>query len=478
MKIVLINPYELGRQPFGLAQPAAWLLRASFEVECIDLSLQQLNPESFEGAALIAVHLPMHTATRIALEALPRIRSLAPRAQLCGYGLYGPPNEALLLEQGFTCVLGGECEPALVALANELRNGKANGGGAENLSLATENPTKNAKPASTISLAKIEFLPPRREMLPPLSQYASLIMPDDSERQLGFAEGSRGCKHLCRHCPVVPIYGGKFRIVPVDVVMADVRSQISAGAEHISFGDPDFFNGPTHARRLVDALHREFPGVGYDCVIKIEHLLAHPELAQRLVETGCEFVTTAVEAVDDQILEYLDKGHTTAEFERAVAMARDIGLSLAPTFVPFTPWTTLEGYRKLLGKLVELELVESVPPIQLAIRLLVPRGSRLMELEDFARRVGEFDARLLGYPWQNPNPQVDALQQQIQVIAAQADEGNWSRVKAFGEILEAAYAITDEVAPSLPASPGRAIPRHSEPWYCCAEPTSAQLQSF
>ena len=38
--VVLINPYELGRQPFALAEPCAWLKRAGFDVRCIDLSLQ------------------------------------------------------------------------------------------------------------------------------------------------------------------------------------------------------------------------------------------------------------------------------------------------------------------------------------------------------------------------------------------------------------------------------------------------------
>ena len=45
-KVVLINPYELGRQPFALAEPAAWLKREGFAVSCLDLSLEKLDPES------------------------------------------------------------------------------------------------------------------------------------------------------------------------------------------------------------------------------------------------------------------------------------------------------------------------------------------------------------------------------------------------------------------------------------------------
>ncbi len=133
------------------------------------------------------------------------------------------------------------------------------------------------------------------------------------------------------------------------MVLADIRQQVAAGAEHITFGDPDFFNGPTHAMRIVDALHREFPSLTYDATIKIEHLLKHRELLPRLRETGCLFVTSAVEAVDDAVLAKLDKGHTRADFIEVASEFRRVGLALAPTFIPFTPWTAREQYRELLA---------------------------------------------------------------------------------------------------------------------------------
>src|SRR5882724_7208115 len=125
-KVVLINPYELGRQPFALAEPAALLKREGFAVTCLDLSLQKLDPEILEDAGLIALYVGMHTATRIAVEALPHIHRLAPKAHVCVYGLYAPMNEALLRGLGVGTVLGGELEPALVSLCQRLRaNGTA-----------------------------------------------------------------------------------------------------------------------------------------------------------------------------------------------------------------------------------------------------------------------------------------------------------------------------------------------------------------
>ena len=462
-KAVLINPYELGRQPFALAEPAAWLKKAGFEVACIDLGLQKLDPCVLDGAGLVAIHVGMHTATRIAIEAIPRIRLLAPSAHLCVYGLYAPMNAALLEELGVGTILGGESEPGLTRLAERLRR----------------DPRVMVRSEPLVHLGKIEFLDPDRTGLPPLERYAHLRMPGDSTRVAGFAEGSRGCKHLCRHCPVVPVYQGKFRIVPLPVVMADIRGQVASGAQHISFGDPDFFNGPAHALRLVRALHEEFPDVSFDATIKVQHLIDHAELLPELKRCGCLYVTSAVEAVDDRILEYLDKHHSAADFSRAAELLRQAGIAFAPTFVAFTPWTALEGYAALLQRLVELELVESVPPIQLCIRLLVPQGSYLLRLPGFRELIGDFDARLLGYPWRHQDPRVDELQRQIQVFVASAEEEGLARREIFARVWAMAHEALGGTAPALESrNLGAPVPHLSEPWYCCAEPTSQQLQGF
>ena len=555
LPVVLVSPYELGRQPFGLAEAAAWLRDAGFPVRCIDLSRERLDPEALGGAGLVAVHLPMHTAGRIAAAAFGRIRALAPRARLAVFGLYAPVNDARFRELGAEAVLGGEVEPALVAFARECRDGQGrshehghrrgrspahahihasagardgareSAAGAEkggalphrgNVPDVTDprsrakrgrgsglgdscgaNQTKAAVPGAgdrrnepapraggardesdrAIHLDKIDFLVPDRSGLPPLDRYAKLELPDGGRRTVGFAEASRGCKHLCRHCPIVPVYDGRFRVVPREVVLADVRQQVVAGAEHISFGDPDFFNGPTHALRIVAAMHAEHPRVTFDATIKIEHLLRHRARLPALRDAGCLFVTSAVEAVDDGILARLRKNHTTADFEAAAALMRTVGIALAPTFVAFTPWTTLAGYRDLLERIAALGLVASVPPVQLSIRLLVPDGSRLLELPEVHDLVGPFDRTLLGYPWRHPDPRVDALQARVADLVEHGGE-EASREETFANAWALAHAALGAPAPPLPSDLGEPIPRHSEPWYCCAEPTGEQLAGF
>lgn len=454
MRIVLISTYELGRQPFGLASPAAWLRREGFEVTQVDLSRQALDEAAVRGAELIALYLPMHTATRIAAAALPKLRILNPAAHLCAYGLYAPMNAELLRGLGVGTIIGGEFEAELLRVARRI----AKGAGEE-------------LRAAEVSLERLEFITPDRRGLPPLEKYAHLTLPDGSTRVVGYTEATRGCKHLCRHCPIVPVYNGAFRVVQREVVLEDVRQQVTAGAQHISFGDPDFFNGPAHGLEIVRELHREVPTVSYDVTIKVEHLLKHAGLLPELRDTGCAFVTSAVESVDDRVLALLDKGHTRADFERVARLFRDLDMFLVPTFVPFTPWTSLGGYEDLLLTLVELGLIEQVPPIQLAIRLLIPAASRLLELEETKQVIGEFDAQALSFRWANPDARVDELQRQVEAAVQDASKRKISRTATFEIIWKLLQKTKKEERPlpipAVPPAQNRAtIPYLTEPWYC------------
>jgi radical SAM superfamily enzyme YgiQ (UPF0313 family) len=450
--VLLISTYELGRQPFGLASPAAWLREAGAQVRALDLSRQPFHDAAVRNAAMIAFYLPMHTATRLAVPVIRRVRELNPAARLCAYGLYAPVNADYLRKLGVDAVFGGEFEPQLVQAWRAI---------AEQKSAADE---------QTISLARLQFKTPFRHDLPSLDQYAHLTLPDGATRIVGYTEASRGCKHLCRHCPVVPVYGGAFRIVQRHVVLEDIRRQVAAGAQHITFGDPDFFNGPAHTMEIVRALHRKHPDLTYDVTIKVEHLLQHAQLLPQLRDTGCAFVITAVESLDDGVLARLEKGHTRADFERAAALMRSAGLFVVPTFIPFTPWMTLGGYEDLLRTIARLELVEQVPPVQLTICLLIPAGSRLLELAEVRQMVGAFDEQALSYPWANPDSRVDKLQRELEALVYREAQKGTSRTSIFALIWQAlSEAMESENAPLplIPLIPSRStIPYLTEPWYC------------
>ncbi|MBA2303285.1 MAG: radical SAM protein [Acidobacteria bacterium] len=461
MQVLLISTYDMGRQSFGLASPAAWLREAGLEVVCADLSRDRLPQDAVRAASLAAFFLPMHTATRLALPVIDRVRSLNPEARLVAYGLYAPLNDELLRARGIHDVLGGEFEQQLVDIVRLLQ-----GVGGE----APPNPAPSAEhralSAESPAMPRLAFKVPAREGLPPLSRYAAL-QDGPARRVVGYTEASRGCKHLCRHCPIVPVYNGRFRVVSPDVVLADVRGQIGAGATHITFGDPDFFNGIRHAREVMERFAQECPQATYDVTIKVEHLLKHADALEQLHATGCAFVTTAVEAVDDRVLGYLDKGHTRADFERAVALCAQVDLPLSPTFVAFTPWTTIASYGEFLQAIDNLGLVEHVAPIQLAIRLLVTEKSRLLELHDVRSLVRAFDPLSLTYPWRHPAPAVDALQLGISRIVGVRP--NAAREDVFAQVWELAVGAGEPALARrrLPVLPARAsIPYLTEPWYC------------
>ena len=406
-------------------------------------------------AELLACYVPMHTATRITLELLPSLRKLNAKAHFCAYGLYAPLAADSFRAAGVKNLFGGEFEQSLVDLAEHLSG----------LSAAPQIHPLD----SNISLARLHFQTPDRAGLPALRAYAHLVMPNGQHRTVGYTEASRGCKHLCRHCPIVPVYEGVFRIVDREVVLADIRQQVAAGAQHITFGDPDFFNGVGHALPLIEALHREFPDVTYDVTIKVEHLLKQSDLLPTLRKTGCLFVVTAVESLDDLILEKLQKGHTRADFLRVVELFHQAGLHLHPTFVPFTPWTTFENYLDLLDQLRKLDLVESVAPIQLAIRLLIPPGSRILELDEVNKIVGPFDQAALIYPWKNSNPVLDELSSDLQELVASSEKEKRTRSATFELIDRAAdlAAGREILQDNLPVLAARAtVPYLNEPWYC------------
>ena len=418
MRVLLVSTYDLGRQPTGLAAAAASLRAAGHEVVCVDASRDRVEDAQIGGADRVSVYLPMHTATRLALPLIARTARVNPGARITAFGLYAQLNAGFLLERGVHAI---------------------------------EDDT-----------APTSF---DRTGLPALSRYATLQMPDGSHRVVGSTDATRGCKHLCRHCPIVPVYHGRFRAIPADVVLRDVATQVAAGAQHISFGDPDFFNGPTHARRILERLAADHPGLTYDVTIKVEHLLRHADLLPLLRDTGCLFVTSAVESVDDAVLEQLAKGHTRADFARVVGLCREIGLTLSPTFVPFTPWTTVESYLDLLTTLESLDLVEHVAPIQLAIRLLVTAGSPLLDLPDIRGVVQPFDAQTLTWPWRHADARVDALQEQVMRVAGTSAHG--SRATTFAVVMNAARAAAGQPPRSTrPARVRATVPYLDEPWYC------------
>lgn len=458
MRVLLVSTYELGHQPLGLATAAGGLRRAGHEVAAVDLSIDGMDPGLLQWADAVGVSVPMHTATRLAVDVLGQIRGERPDVAVCAYGLYA---EAAAGEGGFDGALAGEYETELVRWVEGLdRSMPERGTGAVSV---------------RVDLGRRRMPPADRTGLAGLDRYARLLVGPE-ERLAGYTEASRGCSHRCRHCPVPVVYDGRTRMVDPSQVADDVDALVEAGAEHITFGDPDFLNGPHHALRVVRRISQAHPGLTFDITAKVEHVLRHRDLWPELAQCGLLFIVSAFESVNENVLVRLAKNHTAAEAAEAVSLLRSHGIEVRPSWLPFTPWTEMDDLTDLVDFVIANELVDNVDPVHYSIRLLVPPGSLLLRDPDAGRVFGSYDASLLGHPWRSPHPVLDDLAAQLAVVAERATEGG--PAAGFAAVHEAVdtFARTHQRRRPQPLPPpsGRVVPRLSESWFCCAEPTCDQ----
>jgi radical SAM superfamily enzyme YgiQ (UPF0313 family) len=451
--ILLVACYELGHQPLAVAWPAAFLEREGYRPAVMDVSVEPFDAERVGRAKVVLISVPMHTALRLGVTLAERVRAVNPTCHVAFFGLYATLNAEHLLAGPADSVLSGEVEAALVGLIRKLEapGGSTNG---------------SSRPPLPV-LEKLSFPVPSRAQLPSLKKYARLER-DGGLELVAYVEASRGCKHLCRHCPIPPVYGGRFFVVPVEVLLADIRQQVEAGATHVTFGDPDFLNGPGHALAVARALHAGFPSLTFDFTAKIEHLLRHRERLPELRHLGCAFIVSAAESLSDTVLAHLEKGHTRADIEAAVRLVAAAGMTLRPTWVAFTPWTTLDDYRELLDFVETHGLVDAIDPVQFSIRLLVPPGSLLLESAALRPFLGGLVKDQFHHSWTHPDPRMETLHREVSAVVAQAADGREDAAVTFQRVRELADRAAG-AAPRALATPARnrkRPPRLTEPWFC------------
>src|SRR5215471_15137094 len=449
-EILLIACYELGHQPLAVAWPAAYLERLGYRPATMDVSVEPFDPERVKRAKLVAISVPMHTALRVGATVAEHVRAINPTCHVSFYGLYASLNAPYLLAEGADSVIGGEVEPPIGELASALESG--------DLARA---PTVfvEGQPAGP-HLRRPDLPVPARAQLPALRNYVQLERSGCRE-PAGYVESSRGCLHRCLHCPIPPVYGGRFFAVPREVVLADIRQQVAAGVTHVTFGDPDFLNGPTHALRVARALHEEFPALTFDFTAKVEHLLRDRAHLAEFAELGCIFIVSAAESLSDEVLANLAKGHTRADIHAALRETRRAGIALRPTWVAFTPWTTLHDYRDILEFIETEGLIDQVDPVQYGLRLLVPPGSLLLDSPAMRPYLGALEPAMFAYRWTHPDPRMDELQTAVSAAVMSGAERGEDVVITY----ERARTLADDCtgAPQRRVDMARLDPQRARP---------------
>ena len=437
--VLLISCYELGHRPIGLTRPLRALEAAGFAPDAIDIAVEPLDVEKVKRARFIGISVPMHTALRLGVHLLDRIRQLKQRTpyKICMYGLYATLNADYLLAHGVDFCIADPDSTQLVALVESL-----------------------AKEKQSESLES-DFL----AELPSLEMYAQFE--DKGEvRTVGYTETTHGCKHLCTHCPIPPVYNGKFFAVQRDTVLAEIGEQVVEGATHITFGDPDFLNGPTHGLRILRAMHETFPSLTFDFTTKIEHILKNREHFPELAELGCRFVISAVETLNEQVLTILEKHHTRADVAEAIEIVHGTGIALRPTWVPFTPWTTLDDYLNILQFIDTHGLVYHVDPVQYAVRLLIPPGSYLLNRPETKALSLVLDEASFSYTWVHRDARMDELHKTVNALVENEARAGVDALKTFYRIWRLAADMQGQSPPTEKKEAHLPAPRLTEAWFC------------
>lgn len=457
---MLVSCYELGHQPLALASAAAVLRADGYSPSVRDLAVEELSDADLARAGLVAVSVPMHTAMRLGQRVLDRLRRTHPETPIVFFGLYAVLNADHLFATGADAVIGGEFHGPIHAIADLLDRGGdlASARLPGVITPANRDPEPAPAPVS---------LTPSRDGLPALRSYAGLER-EGTIVPAGYVEATRGCHHTCTHCPITPVYGGRLVVVPRQGVLDDIAQQVELGARHITFGDPDFFNGPAHSLRIVREMRERWPELTFDATIKIEHILEHRKRLPELAEHGCQFIVSAVESLNDEALLRMRKGHDAASVAEAIGLLDDVGIPMRPSLLPFSPWETMESYLHLLRFMAERGMVRNIDPVHWSIRLLIPPGSAVLDDPDTATWIGPLDPDALTYEWTHADLRMEQLQREVARLAETGDACQQDPAETFGAIWTAAHLTAGIDPPEIPATETHRFrpPRLTESWFC------------
>lgn len=455
IRVLAISTYELGHQPLILARLATALDSLGISTELCDNSIfnrpfadkSDFQIAGGEFPTHLVISVPMHTATQLGKTIASRAREFFGNSiTIIAVGLYA--KVALSFTGLFDIgVPQGSNEQIMEAIGVKLDD-------------------------SIRSNLKLQV--PDRSKLPEIHNYAHLLE-QNGKRLVGYVETTTGCAHSCKHCPVPVVHHGSFRAIAASIVLKEIDQLYKSGARHITFGDPDFLNGPTHSLKITRAMHQKYPDLTFDATIKIEHILENRNIWAEMAELGLTLVVSAFEHTSDLILTKLAKGHTKAQIVEALQLLRSHGIEVRPSLLPFTPWTDRQSLIELIEFIYDNNLVESVDPVQLSIRLLIPLDSLVLGDEDL--QIGPWNPDLLSFEWRSSDPLIDELQLQLSQIAQDSLDRQMPSIQVFDEMRRCIYGAFSLTPPTR--SQYRATceekPRLSEAWFCCAEPTRRQL---
>mgnify|MGYP000742691943 FL=1 len=437
MKILLLSFYDLGKQPKIISELYKKLDNGSNQIDIIDYSIEEKDL-TLDNYDVLGIYASMHTASVLAEQYL-RDRKLPNK--LFVFGLYA--NVFSEMFSNFQSIHSFDSDELESLLQVQL-----------NLNYSFKHTV------------------PDRTILPSITDYSHIV--DGSNNLIaGSVETTYGCKHECTHCPVPIEFKGMFKTFGTEKIITDVTNQVEEGAKHISFNDPDFFNGPKHALKILQLLNEKHPSITYDSTIKVEHILKYPDYFQELKNLNMLFVISAFETTNDHVLNILQKNHSFNDLNKAVELSLENKIDIRPTWMPFSPWTEQNDLISIIKLIENYKLRETVDPIQLTIKLLVPKNSLILKRPEMKEYLLDYDPSSFSYAWKYKFPNIDNIQNELFTYVLQHEsENEYAQYLGLVDILE---SHTNETLLNSEKYSQRIVPKLSETWFCCAEPNKIQL---
>ncbi len=437
MKILLTSFYDLGKQPKIIAEIADRYNTPEVNFEFVDFSIDKQNID-LATYDVLGIYAPMHTATILSIE---YIKDKKLPNKVFTFGLYG----SVLEDFNSSIIHIKDIE------SDELTSFL---GLYENQKFSLKNNI------------------PNREIFPDISNYAHLV--DGSNNLIaGSVETTYGCKHSCTHCPIPISFNGSFKTYSFEKIVNDVQNQVNQGAKHISFNDPDFFNGPMHALKILEALNKKFPGITYDSTIKVEHIIKYKKYFKELASLNMVFVISAFETTNDKVLSILEKNHTRSDLNNSIEISQEFSIDIRPTWMPFSPWTELKDLSNIVELIEGYQLRETVDPIQLTIKLLIPKHSLIIQRPEIKKYLGNYEKESLSYQWKYEN--IDAEKLQFRLFDFILNNSELNEHKQYLGMVNIIEEFTGRKLLTNFKYDFKNVPKLSETWFCCAEPSKIQL---
>ena len=437
MKVLLTSFYDLGKQPKIIAEIVDKYRTDDIQFDIVDFSVNNPDIKIHEYDAL-GIYASMHTATVLSIEFL---KNKTLPSKVFTFGLYGPVLE--------------DFNSSIKYISN-IENGELDS-------------FFELKKKTSFSLKNNI---PNRDILPDISNYAHLV--NGSENFIaGSVETTYGCKHSCTHCPIPISFNGSFKTYNLEKILVDVENQVISGAKHISFNDPDFFNGPIHALKVLKNLNTKFPDVTYDSTIKVEHIIKYEKYFKELSSLNMIFVISAFETTNNEVLRILDKNHTNKDLVNAIEISQQNNIDIRPTWMPFSPWTRKNDLIDIIKLIENYKLRETVDPIQLTIKLLIPKHSLILQKSEIKEYLNNYDKNSLSYLWDYRDEEVNELQ--ILLFNYLQDNPHLDEHSQYLGMVKIIENITNSSLILDSDYSFKSVPKLSETWFCCAEPSQIQL---